>query len=130
MAGSGLYTAALSSGGESPTTGKTESWNGTNWTELNDMNSARRSLAGAGTNTATLVFGGNTTTIVALTEEWNGASWAEVADLSTARVGLGGSGATAGSTASLGFGGEDPGAVTTATEEWSGSSNTIKVLSD
>ena len=124
MAGSGLYTAALSSGGESPTTGKTESWNGTNWTELNDMNSARRSLAGAGTNIATLVFGGNTTTVVALTEEWNGVSWAEVADLNTARSSAGAGGTT---TNGLAFGGETP-PVTAATEEWNVPSNLTKTV--
>ena len=130
MAGSGLYTAALSSGGESPTTGKTESFTGSSWTELNDMNSGRRSLGGAGTTTSTIVFGGNTSTIVDNTEDWNGVSWVEVADLSTGRVALGGSGYTSGATAGLAFGGEDPSAVTTVTEEWSGSSNTIKVLTD
>jgi len=92
------------------------------------MNTARRSLAGAGTNTATLVFGGNTTTIVANTENWNGTNWVEVADLATARAGLGGSGATAGSTASLAFAGEVP-PNTTASEEWSGSSTVTKTVS-
>jgi hypothetical protein len=32
--------------------GNTESWNGTSWTEVNDLNSARRDLAGNGTQTA------------------------------------------------------------------------------
>jgi hypothetical protein len=36
----------------------TESWNGTSWTELNDLNTARRLLGGSGTNTAALAFGG------------------------------------------------------------------------
>jgi hypothetical protein len=27
----------------------TETWNGTNWTEVNDLNTARESLAGNGT---------------------------------------------------------------------------------
>jgi hypothetical protein len=39
-------------------TGLTESWNGTSWTELNDLNTARRNLGGCGTNTAALAFGG------------------------------------------------------------------------
>jgi hypothetical protein len=41
-----------------PVTGATETWNGTAWTEVNDLNIARN-LAGAGTNTAALAFGGN-----------------------------------------------------------------------
>jgi hypothetical protein len=37
----------------------TESWNGTSWTEVNDLNTARGNFAGAGTqNTAALAFGG------------------------------------------------------------------------
>ena len=45
----------------------TESWNGTSWTELNDLNTARSQFAGAGTQTAALAFGGPT----GATEEWN-----------------------------------------------------------
>jgi hypothetical protein len=50
----------------------TENWNGTSWTEVNDLNIARGNLAGVGTNTAALAFGGYTPTIVASTEEWSG----------------------------------------------------------
>jgi hypothetical protein len=47
-------------------------WN-TSWTEVNDLNTARTGLAGAGaTNTAALGFGGFTTVAVANTESWNG----------------------------------------------------------
>ena len=94
---------------------------GSSWTEVNDLNSGRRSLAGAGTTTASLAFGGNTTTIVGNTEDWNGSAWTEVADLSTVRTGLGGSGYTSATTAALAFAGEAPGdTVQSATEEWSG----------
>ena len=61
----------------------------------------------------------------AVTEDWNGASGSEVADLNAGRNALAGAGTT---TASLAFGGTPPAAG--ATEEWSGSSNTIKVLTD
>ena len=62
--------------------------------------------------------------------DWNGVSWSEVADLSTARMKV-----LAGRcwhiiTSGLAFGGGTPGATTAVTEEWSGSSNTIKVLTD
>lgn len=134
--GSGTYTSALGFGGttSSPVApgaqSKTESWNGSSWTEVNDLNTARANFASAGAdNTSALVFGGSPPT-TGKTEEWNGASWVEVADLSTARNNL--VGALRGTiTASLAFGGEpSPPSVTTATEEWSGSSNTIKVLTD
>jgi hypothetical protein len=41
-------------------TAETESWNGTSWTEVNDLNTARWNLAGAGINTSALAFGGIT----------------------------------------------------------------------
>jgi hypothetical protein len=40
------------------TTGATESYDGSSWTEVNDLNTARYALAGAGTQTAALGFGG------------------------------------------------------------------------
>jgi hypothetical protein len=42
-------------------TNATESWNGTSWTTVNSMNTTRYNF-GAGTQTAVLVFGGNTPT--------------------------------------------------------------------
>jgi hypothetical protein len=72
--------------------GDTESWNGTTWTELNDLNTARADLGGVGTNTAALAFGGDSPSIVANTESWNGTAWTEVNDLNTARAAIGGSG--------------------------------------
>ena len=52
-------SSALAFGGELPAnTAVTESYDGTSWTELNDLNSARRYLAGAGTQTSALAFGG------------------------------------------------------------------------
>ncbi len=64
LAGSGIYTAALGFGGYAPgagaPVGDTESYNGTSWTELNNLTTARASLGGAlnAPNTATLGFGG------------------------------------------------------------------------
>ena len=42
----------------------TESWNGTNWTEVNDLNLARYQLNGAGIYTAVVAHGGYSTTTV------------------------------------------------------------------
>jgi hypothetical protein len=36
----------------------TESWNGTSWTSVNSMNTARNDLGGSGTQTAAIVCGG------------------------------------------------------------------------
>ena len=105
----------------------TESWNGTNWTEVNDLNTARYGLASAGVdNTSALTYGGDTgPAVTGKTEEWNGTNWTEVADLNTARFDFVGSGTT---TAALAIGGKDP-SNTGATEEWSGSSTTTKTIS-
>ena len=70
MGAAGTSTAALGFGGNAGgNLAITESWNGTNWTEVGDLNVATSRLAGAGTNTAALAFGGNPPT--AATEEWS-----------------------------------------------------------
>ena len=84
--------------------------------EVGDLNTARQRLAGVGTNTASLVFGGLTPSVTAITESYNGTSWTEVADLNTARASLAGTGTQ---TAALAFGGNP---VLSLTESWNGSS--------
>jgi hypothetical protein len=47
-------------GGNRPSrTAKTEKWNGTSWTEINDLNAAIAYPGGAGSTTAALSFGGD-----------------------------------------------------------------------
>jgi hypothetical protein len=41
-----------------PNTAATEEYDGTNWTSVNSLNTGRVSLAGCGTQTAALGFGG------------------------------------------------------------------------
>ena len=72
LGGCGTQTAGLGFGGRSPTTGATEQWNGTSWSNLPSMSTARYTLGGAGTQTAALAAGGFTTVAVANTEEWTG----------------------------------------------------------
>ncbi len=100
----------------------TEEWNGTNWTEVNDLNTARVGAGGAGvSNTSAIAFGGSVpypsppppTVPSTVVEEWNGTNWTEVADLNTARAYIAGSGTK---TAALASGGSDK----TNTEEWTG----------
>ena len=129
-AGCGVSTSALAFGGQSSSQiAKNEAWNGSAWTEVNDLNTARHQLGHSGTSTLALAFGGAPIPAAAgKTEDWNGASWSEVADMSTARGYPASSGS---STAALATGGTiPPGASSTATEEWSGSSDIIKVLTD
>ncbi len=120
----GSQTASLVFGGTPPTNGRTEneSYNGTSWTELADLNTGRYSPGGAGSTTAALAFGGETAPGKKdETETWNGSSWTEVGDLNTAKPYLGSAGTN---TAALAFGGEkappSP-TVLNETESWNGS---------
>ncbi len=73
-AGNDGNTAAIAFGGDSPpTTANTEVWNGSNWTEVNNLNTARKELGGAGITTSALAYGGSPTP--AATELWNGTNW-------------------------------------------------------
>jgi hypothetical protein len=98
-------------------TAQTEEYDGSTWTAGGTMNTARRRLGGAGTQTAALGFGGDSP-IVAATEEYDGSTWtSNPTGLNTARDSLAGCGIQ---TAALGFGGYSPPPVTGATEEWLG----------
>ena len=121
MAGAGTSnTSAIVFGGSVPPSAitETESWNGTSWTEVNDLNTAKKDGGSAGaSNTNALAFGGNPAPATATTESWNGTSWTEVNDLNTARKSLGGAGTQ---TSALAFAG-GPSVPTNGnlTEEWS-----------
>jgi len=99
---------------------ETESYDGTTWTEVNDVNTATYYVGGAGTQTAALKFGGRLTPgpASASTESWNGTSWTAVNDLNTGKYGLGGAGTQ---TSALAFGGFIS-ADTAQTESWNGTS--------
>ncbi len=74
------------------------------WRTGNNLNTARKVLAGAGTTTAALAFGGETGSGKKdETETWNGSGWTEVADLNTGRTYFGSAGTN---TAALAFGGD------------------------
>jgi hypothetical protein len=106
--------------------GHTEQYDGTDWTEVGDLNTARGKLgsATAGSQTASLGFGGSTAepsnpAIVNNSEEFNGSSWAEGDDLNTARYNIAGAGTQ---TAGLGFGGYTTSTNRNESEEYNGSS--------
>ena len=73
---SGTSTACLFFGGTPPQTNKTEKWDGTNWTEVADLNTPRAVGGGssAGTSAAAAAFGGYPN--LASTEIWNDTCWA------------------------------------------------------
>ena len=118
----GLYCQGL------PANTRTEEWNvttstitGAAWAAGGNMNTARNLAAGAGTQNAAWIAGGNNpgTTYGVIHEQYNGTAWTEAADLNTPRNRLRGAGSQA---AALAFGGFDPGGSSNASEEWNGSS--------
>jgi hypothetical protein len=115
-------------GGHPPSNPKaqvlTESWDGSSWTEVGDLNTAVSSAGGCGTQTAAITVGGNLSPgITNKTELWNGTGWTEVNNLNTTRYNDPTAGTT---TAAICMGGYDPatdgGAGVGTTETWNGTS--------
>ena len=93
------------------------------WSSGGSLVTARKYLAGAGTQAASLAFGGNAppSGFSNATEEYNGAGWGVGGNLGTARRYLAGAGTQ---TAGLAFGGGTPGSpppTRAETEEYNGS---------
>ena len=80
-------SAALCFGGNtgSPVTVH-ESYDGSSWTEIADLNTAKTNSVGLGTQTAALCA------MTGTSEEWNGASWTEGSNLTTSRQEIGSAG--------------------------------------
>jgi len=101
---------------------KVETYDGTSWTETNDMNAIKGSGASAGASqTDALYAGGGSpyTTNGATVETWNGTSWTETTNINTARNHFAGSGTASNC---IVFGGGPPYSPTYAiTEKWDGS---------
>jgi hypothetical protein len=55
----------------------TEEWNGTSWTEVADLNTARQQFSRIWNKNFCLAATGEDPGRVALTESWNGTSWTE-----------------------------------------------------
>ena len=103
------HTASLYFGGYPPIRALTESYDGTSWTEVNDMNQANSFPGGTGTQTAAIAFGGGPGDSPGLqnrTELWDGTNWTEVNNLNTARQRMASAGVQ---TSALSIGGDtDP----------------------
>ena len=103
LTGNAKVNKATKTNNNSTYSNDTESYDGTNWTEVNNLTTARFAAGGVGaTNTAALMYagigppGGNEDA----TETWNGSNWTEVNDMNTARHGIASVGET--NTAALG----------------------------
>ena len=123
----GTVSASIIFGGYAPSSpppnnyfASTESYDGTSFTEVNDLNTARSSASGFGSSTSAIMAAGNQSP-KAQTEVWNGTSWTEVNDINTGRSQLAGGGISG--TAGLIFGGSLPGySMQSKTETWNGTS--------
>jgi hypothetical protein len=62
-----------------------ESWDGTSWTEVAEVNTAVADAGQAGLSTSGIKFGGATAGgVTGATEFYNGTTWTELSDLATA----------------------------------------------
>ena len=117
LAGAGTQTANVIMGGQGPTS-NVEEYNGSSWSEVNNMPYVASNLGGTGTQTAALVFGGYYN--VSTTAEYDGTNWTGGGSLNTGReIMTGGAGIQ---TAALAIGGyiREPGA-TNKVEQYNGS---------
>ena len=122
LGGAGANTeAALGFGGGPPPAptakNQTESWNGSSWTEVNDLNEKKAFTQGAGTYTSAIAAGGDQYSGTA--ESWNGSSWTNITDEPDPGMGYGSAGAD--SEDALFFGGYSPGG-NAFNRYWNGSS--------
>ncbi len=77
MAGQGTLTAAMGFGGTVSPKQQTEKYDGSSWTEVNDLNTGRSAGGGCGTQTAALYGGGYVAPATDASEEYDGTNWAE-----------------------------------------------------
>jgi|TARA_R100000149_G_C5853103_1_gene121232 hypothetical protein len=104
----------------------TEVYNGTSWTEVADLNTARESIIFANTlpYTAGVAIGGSNApgSVLGIHEQWNGSAWTETTDLNTARN-TGGGASDGTQTSLIIYGGNNPAPGYLAVNEfWNGTS--------
>jgi len=110
----GPQTAALAIGGPGGSAGNlVESYNGSSWTAISNLNTPRGSFGSAGNSSLALAIGKapSLTTV----ELWNGTSWAATTSMANGRE-AGGAGDVGGTDAFIAGGSP----ALAATEEWTG----------
>ena len=122
MSGGGASsTNAIIFAGNTPAKDETETWNGSAWSEVGDLNTGRQDLGGAavGSDQAMAFGGANTPNSENETETWNGASWTEQSELATAARYVGNcSNGTAVNAICFGGSSTGPSQHETTTQEW------------
>jgi hypothetical protein len=128
MGSFGIYTAGLIISGlergsppvNSSFPANVESWDGTSWTEVNNVNTPRSGNTGSGLQTSGIISGGSPAPAGNLVESWDGTSWTTTTSMNTSRD-TDGSGSGTSNSDVLVFGGATPSPVITAnTEFWNG----------
>jgi len=132
LAGSGTSESAmLGAGGYSPAAPSSNTWsnveeyNGSSWSEVNDLPTIKSRFRGAGTQTAAVTFGGFTplgpNTNYNTTEKYDGTNWTTSGNMNTARCYMAGFGIQ---TAAVSAGGAtlNPDVGFNKTEEYNGTS--------
>src|SRR6056300_861765 len=97
IGGSGTQTAALATGGDQYPAPRysvlVEEYNGTSWSEQNDLPTQNKNMGTCGTQTATLSFGGSTPAATNVTNLYDGTNWTNTGhNLNTSRFSLRGAG--------------------------------------
>jgi hypothetical protein len=123
-----MYAGGRTSSSTPPGVANVESWNGSAWTEVNDLNQARYSTSSSGIQTNGLVFSGyQPPNNLSKTEAFDGTSFTEVGDLGTAvRDAQGANNPSQGISNALSFGGFST-AYSSVTETWTAPSVFTKI---
>jgi len=126
IASAGTATAALCIGGYTAAPGaahvkSNELYDGTTWTEVADLVTAKSAMEGCGTQTAALIGAGGPAGIPASSDSWDGTSWTVLPNM--VRTPPSGANMAAGTTtaAVFAFGAGSGSPYTTLSETWNGS---------
>ena len=124
----GDHTASMFAGGEHPSQNASnlvETYNGSSWSEITEINTARGGPAlvnTGGTDNVLLISGGETplgaSNPITNVESWNGSAWTETTDVNTGSLQVQGFGR---SNAAIKVGGYVP-AMSDSVENWNGTS--------
>ena len=124
----GIQTAALFASGVNPSptvTAVCNTYDGSSWTEIAEINTSRKlGTIGGGTTTDAVIGSGLNASngLLTNTETWNGSAWTEVNEMNTGRKG-GSSSQNGVSTSVIAVGGDSPpNDSLTNTEHWNGTS--------
>ena len=116
----GLYAGGIASG--SPETSLVEEYNGTSWSEVNDLPETRWSFSMTGPQTAAVAAGGYSAPLGGLTntsKEYDGTNWTSGGNMNTARRNVNSCGTQTAALAASGI--ISPSVYSNASEEYDGS---------